>query len=683
MSSILTVSAATINPIPLDLEGNSALILKCIEEACNAGSDLVLLPELSLTGYGCEDMFYVQDFLQAAPLYLKKIMEKMPSGIFASVGLPVQINGQIYNGCALFDHNKIYGITCKQHLARTGIHYENRWFTPWKSDLVVEINNLLPDQTAPIPAGDICYELQGVRIGYEICEDSWVAHRPGLSLYERGIDLILNPSASHFALGKHETRSRIIAEGSRAFCCGYVYANLLGNEAGRAIYDGDSMIASCGQIVMAAPRLSFKTHAVYTACIDVEANRSNRILSSENICKDSTALINLPGNLKNKSKVATPAITIDKEDEHLSAVRAVALGLWDFMRKTYTGGFALSLSGGADSALCAVAVGYAMTQAAVTLGLPSFLTTLKRCGIEVNEPSCDISVVDFVKKEVMPKVLITLYQGSDHSGDITRNAAKTLAQDLGATHYEWSISAVVAEYEKMVNSILPENDKLSWEKDDITLQNIQARSRSPGVWMLANRFNKLLIATSNLSEASVGYCTMDGDTSGVISPIAGISKSRILKINRSIWENGLLLDNTQGEEDHMQVPAMKLIVDQKPTAELRPTEQTDESDLMPYPLMDEIRRLAQSMNFSPAGILERLVSGQFGKEYTSSYLLNAVKKYFRLYCRNQWKRERFAVGFHIESDSADPKTFRRFPVLSSMLKREMQDVEELGKTFQD
>ena len=678
MSLILTISAATINPVPLDLQGNARLIGKCLDQAAAEGADLVLLPELCLTGYGCEDMFYAQDFIRAVPEALKGIMERMPDNLIASVGLPVLINGQIYNSCALFDSRKVYGIVCKQHLARTGIHYENRWFTPWKAGVFTTLHDFFPGEE--IPAGDLIYDLAGVRVGYEICEDSWVAHRPGIDLYARGIDLILNPSASHFALGKHDTRRSIIAEGSRSFCCAYIYANLLGNEAGRAIYDGDSMIASCGKIVMSAPRLSFRTWEVHTAGVDIEANRNTRLLSSENICQDDERIIMVSRKSSFKGKYAHDPVAPEQENEHLSACRAVALGLWDFMRKTRTGGFALSLSGGADSALCAATVCYAFTQAAVTTGVEEFAETLRSCGINLaqypHNPST-AQLIEFVKKEVMPRVLITLYQGSDHSGEITRHAAKSLAEDLGASHYEWSISTVVAEYEKLVNSILPSDDKLSWEKDDITLQNIQARSRSPGIWMIANRFNKLLIATSNLSEASVGYCTMDGDTSGVISPIAGISKSRILEINRYIGEHGLELQHGDSTFCSLSITSMKYIIAQRPTAELRPVEQTDEQDLMPYPLMDEIRRLSQVMNYSPQRILEQLVHGNFGEIYSLDYLRNGVKKYFRLYCRNQWKRERIAVGFHIEADSADPKTFRRFPVLSSMLNRELQELDNI------
>ena len=115
-----------------------------------------------------------------------------------------------------------------------------------------------------------------MRIGFEICEDAWVADRPGGKLARHGVDLILNPSASHFAFGKHEIRKRFVTEGSRAFNVGYVYANLLGNESGRAIYDGDAMIAQAGKLLVTGPRFSYADWHVTQAVVDIDAIRMSR-----------------------------------------------------------------------------------------------------------------------------------------------------------------------------------------------------------------------------------------------------------------------------------------------------------------------------------------------------------------------------------------------------------------------
>ena len=683
MPQFFTLSAGVVNTTALDIQNNQELILRCIRTAAAEGSRLILLPELCLTGYGCEDMFYSQSFLEEVPRALSRLCQSMPGGIAAAVGIPVLIGGQLYNGSAVISRQGVHGIACKQHLARTGIHYENRWFTPWKAGESVLLPGFMPGQQKPVPAGDICFDLDGVKIGFEICEDSWVAHRPGTALYARGIDIILNPSASHFAIGKQAVRNNFIQDGSRAFCCVYVYTNLQGNESGRVVYDGGAVVASAGNIVHCSPRLGFETWRTSTVTVDLMANRNARLLSSENVCHPSdTPLVILEGLSAAPAPDAVPAPPLADtipEDPELEACRAVSLGMWDFMRKTRTGGFALSLSGGADSALCAMMVYYALVQAFCTLGAGEFLKVLRSCGISAEPPARDEEPAAYVKAQVMPLVLLTLYQGSEHSSETTRSAAEGLARDIGARHLEWKISTLVAEYERLANQVLPPDQQLTWERDDATLQNIQARVRSPGIWLLANKFNKLLIATSNLSEASVGYCTMDGDTSGVLSPIAGISKSRILKINRRIMEQGLELPLQDGKGEHLRlmIPAAEAIVKQAPTAELRPVEQTDETDLMPYPLLDEIRRLTQTLNLLPRDVLIQLKNGEFGRQYGTDYLKASLKKYYRLYCRNQWKRERFAVGFHIEGDSADPKSFRRFPVLSNQLEAQIAELDAM------
>src|SRR2546423_1301532 len=108
------------------------------------------------------------------------------------------------------------------------------------------------------------------------CEDALVADRPGADLASRGVDLILNPSASHFAFGKHEIRKRFVTEGSRAFNVGYIYANLLGNESGRAIYDGDAMIAQAGKLLATGPRFSYADWHVTHAVVDIDLIRMSR-----------------------------------------------------------------------------------------------------------------------------------------------------------------------------------------------------------------------------------------------------------------------------------------------------------------------------------------------------------------------------------------------------------------------
>jgi NAD+ synthase (glutamine-hydrolysing) len=208
--------------------------------------------------------------------------------------------------------------------------------------------------------------------------------------------------------------------------------------------------------------------------------------------------------------------------------------------------------------------------------------------------------------------------------------------------------------------------KLSWATDDLALQNIQARVRSPGIWLVANIRNALLLATSNRSEAAVGYATMDGDTSGSVSPIAGIDKAFLRQ-----W---LLWLELAGPTGGRPIPALKAVNAQQPTAELRPQEsgQTDEADLMPYPLLDAIERAAIRDKQMPLEVFQ-LMRLQFPK-YEPPQLAAWIERFFRLWCRNQWKRERYAPSFHVDDENLDPKTWCRFPILSGGFERELAEL---------
>ncbi|MGH2959063.1 MAG: NAD+ synthetase, partial [Solirubrobacterales bacterium] len=120
---------------------------------------------------------------------------------------------------------------------------------------------------------DLYFRVGDVVFGFEICEGAWTGKRDGTHLVGKAVDIMINPSASHFSFGKVKTRRRLVLEGSRAFGCTYLFVNLLGNEAGRAIYDGDVIIAQAGQLVASGRRFSYRNHVLTTAVVDVEHTR--------------------------------------------------------------------------------------------------------------------------------------------------------------------------------------------------------------------------------------------------------------------------------------------------------------------------------------------------------------------------------------------------------------------------
>ena len=259
---LVKVAAATLNQTPLDWNGNQHNILSAIERARAERVGILCLPELCISGYGCEDMFLSPSVLEHATDVLAEIVPACQD-IVVSVGLPLLHNKAVYNCSALIADAKLLGFVAKRALAGDGIHYEPRWFKPWPRHKRTTTHVLGQE----VALGDVYFDVGGVKIGFEICEDAWIANRPGAELSLDAVDVILNASASHFAFGKRDVRRRLVLEGSRAFGVSYVYSNLLGNEAGRAIYDGDAMIATGGKITAAAPRFSFAEHTLITSVI--------------------------------------------------------------------------------------------------------------------------------------------------------------------------------------------------------------------------------------------------------------------------------------------------------------------------------------------------------------------------------------------------------------------------------
>jgi NAD+ synthase (glutamine-hydrolysing) len=266
------------------------------------------------------------------------------------------------------------------------------------------------------------------------------------------------------------------------------------------------------------------------------------------------------------------------------------------------------------------------------------------------------------------QLLTTAYQATANSGEVTRHAASVLAETIGARHHELDIAELHQGYVDLIGKAM--GRELTWEQDDIALQNIQARVRSPGIWMIANLTNTLLLSTSNRSEAAVGYATMDGDTSGSLAPIAGIDKAWLRKWLHWLETEGPLLDS-----GHVNIPALTLINQQQPTAELRPADsaQTDESDLMPYPVLDAIERAAIRDKRGPADILV-LLQHDF-PDHPEAQLYQWLTRFFQLWSRNQWKRERYAPSFHLDDQNLDPKTGCRWPILSGGFALELEQLK--------
>ena len=241
----IKVAGASLNQTPLEWEGNLENIKNAIKAARAEDVDLLCLPELCITGYGCEDTFLAQWVVDEAINQLNLLLPHT-AGIAVAVGLPLRHKGKLYNCACLLNDGTLLGIVAKQHLPNEGVHYESRWFSAWKQGEVSQIN--IGGNVYDI--GSLTFTIKGFKVGFEICEDAWnPTSRPGWVHKKNAVDIILNPSASHFALRKAQLREKLVRESADQLNCLYVYVNLLGNEAGRMIYDGDILFGHQGRTV--------------------------------------------------------------------------------------------------------------------------------------------------------------------------------------------------------------------------------------------------------------------------------------------------------------------------------------------------------------------------------------------------------------------------------------------------
>ena len=655
---MLKTGAAALNQTPLDWHGNRRRLSEALASAKENGVQVLCLPELAITGYGCEDAFYSPDTLKRSLDTLDMLLDET-AGLITCFGLPLRIRNKIYNAVAVVADTRLLGFACKQHLPNYGLFYEDRWFQRWKAGKSATVKH----KGLSYPAGDLLFDFSGLRLGVEICEDAWVADRPGPRLFERGADIILNPSASPFSFDKFKTRAQLVTDASRAFSCAYIYTNLLGNESGRLIFDGDAMISSGGELVASSDRFSYADHTLTTGLVDIEKNRIEQAKVKSSYTDEGLTVTADFRPSTVDSEAETGALLEDFErGGHLREeefARAVSLGLFDYLRKARAYGFTISLSGGADSSACTALCALMVRLADESIG---FDATREKLSYIPGMAACTTI------PEMCRLLITTVYQGTRNSSDDTLHSARTLAEDCDAAFLQIDIDELVHRYTGLIEGQI--GRKLSWETDDIPLQNIQARVRAPGAWLLANLKNHLLLTTSNRSEAAVGYCTMDGDTAGSIAPISGIDKAWLRQ-----WLIWLEKTGCEVKGRHIRLQGLQPVNALQPTAELRPKEkiQTDEKDLMPYPVLNRIEQLGIRDKKSPLECFKLLEKSENG--YSRDDLYRWVTRFFTLWSRNQWKRERYAPGFHLDTHNLDPRSWCRFPILNGGFEAELGELE--------
>tara|TARA_Y100000746_G_scaffold44976_1_gene34381 strand:+ start:2502 stop:4346 length:1845 start_codon:yes stop_codon:yes gene_type:complete len=612
----INLASSNLNQTPLSWDKNLRNIKNSIKLSIKKNVDILCLPELSITGYGCQDLFFNKWFIEKSDNLLVEI-SKICKSITVIVGLPIFYKNKLYNACCIIKNTEILGFFLKSNIPNDGVHYEKRWFSSWEFGKIekIKFNNI------EYPIGSIQLEYNNdITLGFEICRDSWDNERPANYIKTKKHLIIFNPIASHYAFNKFEFRKDLVIKSSKKFNCTYLSVNLLGNESGKIIFEGDSILAQKGKLLDISKRFSFEDFSINFNTINLEGNNKKYNETSTNIYEE--------------------------------FIDIFSLSILDYLSKSKLKGYGLSLSGGLDSSCIAILIYEMVKRFIAKKGSDQLIKrlNLKEVKLTKNENKNH--------KLIINKILYTAYQKSENSSKETQKSAKLLSKFIGSKHYEWEINEEVESIIKKISSSTKK--KYSWDNNNIALQNIQARVRSPFIWFIANTNNLLLLSTSNRSESSVGYSTMDGDSSGSISPIAGIDKIFIKKLLNYLIKK------------YNYYP-LKNVLNLKPSAELKPLHenQIDENDLMPYEILNQIEKLAIKERISPAEIFLYLQKEmKIEKKLSKTY----VKKFYKKFSMNQWKRERTAPSFHFDEFSVDSSLWLRFPILSNNFEEELKNL---------
>ena len=583
----MTYCLANLNQGICDWPGNIDRIKRAIVSARALQNPVLVLPELAITGCDAEDIFLRDDTHQKAMRALNEVKDET-EGITVIVGTVLCFEGKLYNVAAILKDKRVIAWVPKRYSDQTR-RDDERWFSVWEFT-----RTNAKAEEAPIGAWS-----NGL---FDVVVGSLNAQIPPVQGVTR-LWLCNRP----FAMGEPlKTLDKILGYTAKARLT-LVHPEMFGCPNGTQIYDGSGIIARNGQIITQSQRFIINNDMIFSSELDGIVQGKYPTLSSY---RSSTALLNS-----------------DEDLDFFEVELALVLGLHDYLRRAHIDRVCLALSGGRDSAMCAVLV-----QRLVALENP------QKAPEEI--------------REIMKSFLTCAYLPSQaSSSEGTKKAALSLAEAIGATCYVIPIADIATSTRQVVEQNTGRT--LSWETDDITLQNLQARTRSSIIWTLANANNALLLVTSNLSEAAVGYATMDGDSSGALAPLADLPKTFVSK-----W--------LEWAKNFHALYALDDVFAQPPSAELRPLEadQTDEADLMPYPVLDTfiqnyvVRRLSAEDTLNNAmHLVNRYYAGN------AEELKQALKKFIKMSARAQWKRNRSANGFKVMTYSLDAKSGLRWPTV--------------------
>ncbi len=591
--------------------------------------DLVVMPELCITGYTCADLFHNSNLLQAAEVAVADLaLCPEVLNLTLVVGAPVVVDGQLYN-CAAVLRNGLQCIIPKTYLPNYNEFYERRWFNPAPAGNLSSVEYACFED---VPFGSkLLFECNGVKVGAEICEDLWAPVTPGTHAALAGAEVVVNLSASDDLIGKYSYLTDLVKGQSARALCGYVYASAgYGESSTDLVFDGKAIIAENGTI-LARNRRWTRSAQYVAADIDIEAIRRDRMhLGTFAECRrreESEAYRTVDGGFFDEAalqdwklmRAINPMPFVPSDAEHLAErceeiIHIQVAGLSKRLDCTNTRSLVVGISGGLDSTLALLVA----VRAFDSLGLD-------RKGIY---------------GVTMPGFGTT---------DRTYNNALQLMRALGVTIREIPIAKAVMQHFSDIG-----HDP---QVHDVTYENSQARERTQILMDLANRVGGMVLGTGDLSELALGWATYNGDHMSMYGVNASVPKTLVRHLTRYF---------AMTTDDEVCRSTLLDIIDTPVSPELLPADsegkiaQKTEDLVGPYELHDFFLYYTLRYGFTTQRIRLMAIAafeGRYGEEVIDKWLAVFVLRFFR----QQFKRSCLPDGPKVGSVCLSPRGDWRMP----------------------
>lgn len=621
LDGFLKTAAATPTIRVADPAYNAQEIAGLLKQAAGQGVKFLVFPELCLTGYTCGDLFLQPLLLSGAEQGLAAILEESKSlPLLAAVGLPVAVEGKLYNCAAVFSQGKLLGLVPKLHIPNYSEFYEQRHFTSG-AGTAGEVT--LCGQTVPFGEKLLfrCEDFPLFTAGFEICEDLWVAQPPSGDLAEAGALVIGNLSASDEMIGKEDYRRQLVSSQSARLVSGYVYADAgYGESSTDLIFAGHNLIGENGSILTESKL--FENQLVATELDLFKLAQERRRLTTYRQGREGDFRVvsfSLPVEETALTRWVDPHPFVPSDEtqrtrrcESIFAMQTT--GLCKRLEHSHSKTAVVGLSGGLDSTLALLVAARAMKS--------------------LGRPASDVVAV------TMPCFGTT---------SRTRSNAETLAQLLGVTFRTVDLKESVLLHFKDIGHDV--------EDHSVVYENGQARMRTLVLMNIANQTGGLVIGTGDLSELALGWATYNGDHMSMYGVNASIPKTLIRHMVRYVADTGEEPGLRQVLLDILDTPVSPELL--PPTGEGTIAQVTE--DLVgPYELHDFFLYYGIRWGFEPKKVY-RLCRYALGDVYDNATILKWLETFYRRFFAQQFKRSCLPDGPKVGSMTLSPRGDWRMP----------------------